>query len=237
MALSVPLADRVRKLQALDWARSASAETEVPAAVRQAGDEALERGETHYTDRPGILPLREKVAAKLFTDYGVQVNAKSGVVITCGVTEARFVAVQQLVPTGGTVVAPAGGAHIEGACVIRGVELISTADGTDNAVLYLAGDQGVDTDSWLELARERGWVIIFEAGGDDTEHPAGNGLAEQTVTIGAIGADSGMESWRLGYLAAPDAKTGPLRDFKQALTICTTNVSQWGALALGEGEL
>ena len=35
--------------------------------VQSAAIAALERGETHYTDRQGILPLREKIACLLYT--------------------------------------------------------------------------------------------------------------------------------------------------------------------------
>ncbi|TVR85364.1 MAG: hypothetical protein EA416_16980 [Trueperaceae bacterium] len=70
--------------------------------------------------------------------------------------------------------------------------------------------------------------------GEASFHPAAVGLAEHTVTIGALGLDAGIEAWRVGFLAAPSATAGPLRDFKQALTLCTTNLSQWGALALLE---
>ena len=44
-----------------------------------------------------------------------------------------------------------------------------------------------------------------DAGG---RHPATLGLADQTITIGSIGLDQGMASWRLGFLAAPDRQGG-----------------------------
>ena len=56
----------------------------VPARILAGVRRALEAGETHYTDRPGILELREKVAARL----GLETD---GVVITNGAREAAFV--------------------------------------------------------------------------------------------------------------------------------------------------
>jgi aspartate/methionine/tyrosine aminotransferase len=239
MELIVPLAKRVRRLQALPpEARDAVARgraVPVPAAVRTAADEALQRGETHYTDRPGILPLRQQVARRLARDFGAEVDAAKGVVITCGGTEARFVAVQQLLPEGGTLVALSHPERVAAACIVRDVALAGPAAAVaDEArvALYLNGETPDDVaDAWLERARDGGWPIVFEADAGG-RHPAAQGLAEQTVTIGSLGLDDGMASWRLGFLAAPAAKAGPLRDFKQALTICSTNVSQWGALAL-----
>lgn len=237
MELIVPLAGRVRRLQALPAeARDATARgrgVAVPEAVRDAADAALQRGETHYTDRPGILPLRQQVARRLARDFGAEVDAAKGVVITCGGTEARFVAVQQLLPRGGTLVALSHPERVAAACVVRDVTLAGPdADPTGAVALYLNGETPHEVaDPWLARARDGAWPVVFEADAGG-RHPAALGLAEQTVTIGSLGLEHGMASWRLGFLAAPAAKAGPLRDFKQALTICTTNVSQWGALAL-----
>lgn len=243
MELVVPLAARVAKLQALPpEARDATArgaDVDVPQAVRDAADEALARGETHYTDRPGILPLREQVARDVQARFGVAVDAKGGVVITCGGTEARFVAVQQLLPTGGTLVALSHPERLEAACIVRDVTLVGVEDTSPDALeddsgvaLYLNGETPHDVaDAWLHRAETAGWPVMFEADAGG-RHPATLGLAEQTITIGSLGLDEGMASWRLGFLAAPVAKAGPLREFKLALTLCSTNVSQWGALGL-----
>lgn len=237
-ALVVSVADRVRALASLSpEARdpvSRGAAVAVPEAVRGAAQEALARGETHYTDRPGILPLRQNVAAALAHAFGIDVDAKNGVVVTCGGTEARFVAVQQLLSPGGTLVALSHPERVAAACLIRGVTLAGPDDAPsgDAVVVYLAGDTPHDVaDAWLARAKAHGFAIVFEADAGG-RHPAALGYGDLTVTIGSIGLAHGMASWRLGYLAAPAAKAGPLRDFKQALTICSTNVSQWGALAL-----
>ena len=60
------------------------------------------------------------------------------------------------------------------------------------------------------------------------------GFAGRTITIGALGD----ESWRIGYLVSPAARSAGMREFKQALTICSTNLSQWAMLAaLDAGEV
>lgn len=236
MALAVSLAERVRRLRGTVSVQRDGLDAEVPAVAREGSIAALERGETHYTDRPGILALRQRVAEQLQTRYGTAVDPVKGVVITCGVTEARFVAVQQLLAAGtGTLVALLHPDRVAGACVVRDLRLAGPDAAVEGPVLlYVPADAPSTTrDPWLARAAEHGWAVLFEAG-EGGFHPASVGLGEQTVTIGALGLDQGLEAWRVGYLAAPAATAGPLRDFKQALTICTTNLSQWGALALME---
>lgn len=237
MALAVPLAERVAQLARAGSAAREGHDLPVPEAARQASAAALDRGETHYTDRPGILPLRQRLAHALSARFPVAIDP-DGVVITCGVTEARFVAVQQLVPVAGRVVALDHPERIAGACVVRGASCVGPeqADGAVDAV-YLGSAANPDArQQWLARALEQNLAVIYEPDDHDMNHPQTAGVAALTVTIGSLGNDQGLEGWRIGYLAAPVERAGPLRDFKQALTLCTTNLSQWGTLALLEAQ-
>lgn len=71
--------------------------------IGQAVTEALDRGETHYTVRPGILPLRHALAAKIAADGGPEYDPRREVLISCGGQEGLFVAVQMLVSPGDEV--------------------------------------------------------------------------------------------------------------------------------------
>jgi aspartate/methionine/tyrosine aminotransferase len=243
MAIAVDLARRVGRLAEMDVrfvSVAPNASSLVPAHARDAASAALDRGETHYTDRPGIAPLRQAIADRLNDRFSLGLEA-GDVVVTCGATEARFVTIQQLLPSGSaTVVALGHPERIRGACLIRDVDLVGpNADPPDgDALVYLP--PGVDDDArtrWIRAAVDRDWVVLAEREeGDDAPHPAVAGLRDRTITIGDVVAGEGAEAWRVGYLAAPSSEVGPLRDFKQSLTICTTNVSQWGALALTEAS-
>jgi aminotransferase len=59
-----------------------------PDAIRRAGIEAIERGETHYTSNSGTLELRTALSNKLFELYGVRYDPEDELVITVGVSEA-----------------------------------------------------------------------------------------------------------------------------------------------------
>lgn len=75
-------------------------------AARDAVRDALERGETHYADVPGIAPLRQAVAEALQA-WGLQVNPQEGLMITAGEQEARFLAIQALARAGYRLALPA----------------------------------------------------------------------------------------------------------------------------------
>ncbi len=65
--------------------------------------DALDRGETHYTARPGIFPLRRAIAADIAEEYGVAYDPDREVLISSGGQEGLFVAVQMLVRPGDEV--------------------------------------------------------------------------------------------------------------------------------------
>ena len=202
--------------------------------VRAAVEDALARGETHYTDRPGLLGLRQQAASQLARRFGIAADAKADVVITCGVTEARFVAVQQLLAPGEFLAAPIASERLFGAALLRGA-LLSEAIGAGTRLVYLASSTPESALRGALAEAPESATILFEV--DEAAsgfHPAQlPGFATRTATIGSLGS----ESWRLGYLLSPSVASPGMREFKQALTICSTNLSQWaGVAALQAGE-
>jgi aspartate/methionine/tyrosine aminotransferase len=120
MATSARVEQTIKRLQGLD-----ALQLDMPAPVtsghdlsgdhpfftpaqtaRDAVREALERGETHYADVPGIAPLRQAVAESLQV-WGVRVSPQDGLMISAGEQEARFLAVQTLARSGYRVALPA----------------------------------------------------------------------------------------------------------------------------------
>jgi len=87
---------------------------------------ALERGETHYTDRAGIPPLRAAVAARVAAEDGVTYVPQGEVLICGGGREALFVAIQMLVESGDEVLMPdlAPAAFVEGVRLAGGVPVL-----------------------------------------------------------------------------------------------------------------
>lgn len=78
-------------------------ERPTPAHIVAAAAAALARGETHYTARPGILPLRRSVARVLAAEGHPAYHPVSEVLIANGAQEGLYVAIQMLVRPGDEV--------------------------------------------------------------------------------------------------------------------------------------
>ena len=60
-------------------------------------------------------------------------------------------------------------------------------------------------------------------------------LGAKLVTIGSFSAGYGLAGWRVGWFSAPPETMKLFRELKQAMSICTTAVSQFAALAVLDG--
>src|SRR5262245_25420929 len=100
--LSRPLASRIAEIPAIPE-RTATAQAD--SKVIDAAVKALDKGETHYTDRPGIVGLRTWVTEYIGKAFGLELQPGE-VTITCGATEGRFVVVKQLTTPGSQILCP-----------------------------------------------------------------------------------------------------------------------------------
>lgn len=65
---------------------------------------AMARGLNQYAPMPGVPLLRQRIAEKIAALYGAQVDMDQEITVTCGATEALFVAIQTLVRPGDEVI-------------------------------------------------------------------------------------------------------------------------------------
>lgn len=231
--LSRPLASRIA---GLPTASRRMDDPQVGQAVIDAAVKALDRGETHYTDRPGIVGLRTWTTEFMGKTYGLELQPGE-VTITCGITEGRFVVIKQLTTPGSQIVCPGDTAAIRGAAHLADVSVVQQVDepSTVSMIYITPQDKREVVDDLLRQAAEHNWWIIWDISdgvGDSNFHPAQNPkLAPHVVTLGSL--SDKMPGWRVGWMAGSE-KSAKLRAFKQSVTICTTNVSQWAALELVE---
>ncbi|MGD2158529.1 MAG: aminotransferase class I/II-fold pyridoxal phosphate-dependent enzyme [Anaerolineales bacterium] len=77
-----------------------------PEPILQAGIHSLEAGETHYTSNAGILELRLALSEHLEDLYGVSYDPDTEIVVTVGVSEALYLAMNAVLEPGDEVIIP-----------------------------------------------------------------------------------------------------------------------------------
>lgn len=222
--------------------------------------EALEAGQTHYVDVPGIPPLRGAIAEYLHTTFGSSYQ-QANVIVTAGVQESRFLTIHMIGEAFGRIAVPSvvhPGVHK--ALGVRSMPVdtleVDVASGylpsvdsirkvLDNGsrLLYLEspsrltgaayGAQEVDTIAKL-IADHDALVICDQGLAPWTESYASlvghAALTERTVLIGEAFPGMGLSSWFIGYIAAPEARISSMQSQKQIMAICTSTASQYAAL-------
>ena len=79
---------------------------DTPEYIKQAGIDAIVRGETKYTPAAGLVPLRQAVANRLNRDYGLEYDS-SCITIASGAKHNVFIALVSLLNPGDEVILPA----------------------------------------------------------------------------------------------------------------------------------
>jgi aminotransferase len=77
-----------------------------PGPLLESGVHALEQGETHYTSNSGIYELRAALGAHLARLYGVHYDPADEILITVGVSEALYLAVNAIINPGDEIIVP-----------------------------------------------------------------------------------------------------------------------------------
>lgn len=232
--LTRPLATRINDLpDVVDQAT----EAQVPQAVIDLAIKALDDGKTHYTDRPGILPLRQWVCDHLKTRFDLSITPDQ-VTITCGRTEAQFVTVKLLAQTGSQIYCPSDPSAIAGMAHLASATIVDAVDNPSKISLaYLTpNDDKFIYDEAVTFTEQHDWWLMWDMldGADADFHPAQNAdIASRVITIGALPAQ--MDGWRIGWMAGSEMAT-KLRAYKQSMTICSTSISQWASLGLAENS-
>lgn len=224
---------------------------------------ALQQGQTHYVDVPGIQPLRDKLAG-FMTELGLQGYDPVNMIVTAGVQEARFLSLQMIGEAQGgvglpTIVDP-------GARLAIGVRLIPVTAIPADPATGLATLDGIAATLaggcklvYLE-SPSRLTGAAYDAAAVQTiadllaQHDAGAiwdqglapwtegyvslasrpGMAERVIALGEAWPGVGLESWYLGYIATPTRWFEPMRSQKQVIAICTSTASQYAALAAAD---
>jgi len=230
--LARPLAARVAGLAEADTVRRPITTAFTDEGVLEAAEAALTAGKTHYTDRPGILPLRQQISAYL-AQFGLDV-APGAITITCGVTEARFVAFKQWLGNGKALYS-SDSALVAGVLHLLGAQTVESAISASVIYARNVADLAVsipalppDSSVWLI------WELTDTLTPDETK-PIIDLLQSKNLLphLLVIGELPHLAGWRVGWMAGSSAAE-KLRAFKQSISICTPSISQWAALGAAQ---
>lgn len=224
-----------------------------PAAVRRGTIDAVEkhRGD-HYTRRPGVAALCKAVADRLAT-HGIKVDPDTGVVITGGIRETRFVALRALAAGKAIYLPqPSVASHYTPAARLAGIDIqffdpASDLPGDKTQVLVLPNPNPAtgqlysakildrlatwSADAGLTVVADEIVAPLLKPERAYTPFAAWPDMAERTLTLGGFANVPGLAAWQVSWFAGPKELAEPVRDLKQAMTICSPAASQYAALA------
>ena len=108
MTLSITSQAKALKKQGVDVLSFGAGEPDfnTPPHIVQAAVEALNNGQTRYTEASGLLELREAIAAKFLVDNGLQYEPNQ-ISVNCGAKHSCYNAVLAVVNPGDEVIIPA----------------------------------------------------------------------------------------------------------------------------------
>lgn len=225
--------------------------------------EALESGQTHYVDVPGIAPLREAIVKHLNAACGSSWQS-ANIIVTAGMQEARFLTTQIIGAQYDSIGVPAV-AHpgLQKALGLRRRQVVSLPVEPESGflpsldeiaaalkngcrLLYLESPSrlsgAVYTQSQVagiaDLLTEHDAAAIWDQGLARWVDAGCSSLAaqaaESTAVIGEAWHGAGLGSWLVGSIAAPADWIAPMQSQKQIMAICTSTASQYAALAASE---
>lgn len=231
---------------------------ETPAAIRQAGIEALQQDNTRYTPAVGIPALREAIA-RYYQQQGVQVPAQR-ILITPGASGALQVALALLVNPqdkvlltdpgypcnrhfvqlfGGEAVAvpvsaaqnfqPSVDQFAHYWCAQTVAALVATPA---NPTGTLLSEQTLS--ELLAFVAGRGHLLvdeIYQGLVYAPSAPSALALSDQAFVINSFSKYFGMTGWRIGWLVVPEGFQAAAERLAQNLFLAPPTIAQHAALA------
>jgi len=229
---------------------------ETPPVIREAAEKALKDGRTRYAHSLGLVPLREAIAERYFSRYGVTVSPDQ-ILVTAGTSPAMLLLFSTLLDPGDHVLLTdphyavypnliryPGGEPVFAATFeaegfqCRTDELAALV--TPRTKATLANSPANPTGAVMPAERLKAvgelgpWVISDEIYHGLTYEGEEHTILEYTdraFVLNGFSKAYAMTGWRLGYLIAPREFMPPLQTAHGNFFISTNEFVQWAALA------
>ncbi|MBN1193541.1 MAG: pyridoxal phosphate-dependent aminotransferase [Coriobacteriia bacterium] len=226
-----------------------------PEVVVKAAEEAMDAGDTGYTQSLGLPDLREAVSMRMHDDYGVTVAADR-VVVTQGTSPAMLLLFGSLLDPGDEVLMadpcyPAypnyvdflGGVsahvrvHAEDGFRFRIEDVARAITPRTKAIMINSPSNptgGVlgceDLESLAELAERHGiWLAsdeIYHGLQFEGRPHTVLEFTDRAFVLNGFSKAYAMTGWRLGYLVAPEQFVRPAEKIQQNFFLCASNFVQ-----------
>ncbi|MEE4351616.1 MAG: pyridoxal phosphate-dependent aminotransferase [Desulfatiglans sp.] len=227
-----------------------------PRCISEAAQDAIMRGETHYTHSLGIIELREAICKHYFDKYGVHVEPDQ-IIITSGTSPALFMTFSALLEAEDEIVlsdphypcypniARFVGArplfvntYEDEGFQLRPGDISRTMSPRTKAIMINSPSNPTGnllSPERIEKIAALGPMIIS----DEIYHGLVYGERERSIleftdrafVLNGFSKLYAMTGWRLGYIISPHAFVRPLQKIQQNFFISAGSVSQWAGLA------
>lgn len=227
-----------------------------PRCICDAAQEAMDRGETHYTHSLGITELREAISEHYDKKYGISVDP-SQIVVTSGTSPALFMIFASLLEQDDEIIMsdPHYPCYPNFARFIGARPIFVDTfeeDGFQLKARDIKAKVGPKTRAVLinspanptgNLLSEERMRNIADLGipviSDEIYHGLVYGQRERSIleftenafVLNGFSKIYAMTGWRLGYIIAPRDFMHPLQKVHQNFFISASSISQWAGVA------
>ena len=238
---------------------------DTPAEMKQAGMDAIEANETHYTPVPGTPRIRKAIVEKFKRDNGLDYTMDQ-VVVSTGAKQSLANVVLSLVNPGDEVILPAPywvsyeeivkvagvlPTSIDNDYKIQPSELEAAITPKTRMVMYSSpcNPSGsvyteAETAALADVLRKHDQIItvsdeIYELINFTDKHAsmaAQPGMWERTVTVNGVSKGFAMTGWRLGYIGAPTWIAAACTKIQGQFTSAPSSITQAASAAALETE-
>ena len=227
-----------------------------PQCICEAAQDALKKGETHYTHSLGIFELREAICEKYHEKYRVHIDPGQ-ILVTSGTSPALFMIFSALLEVGDEIIMsdphypcyPNFGsflgakptfvdAYEEDGFQLRSEEIKKKMGQRTRAILVNSPSNPtgnlLSSERMEEIAGLGPPVISDEIYHGlvygDKEHSILE-FTDNAFVLNGFSKLYAMTGWRLGYVIAPPEFVRPLQKVQQNFFISANSISQWAGLA------
>ena len=229
---------------------------DTPNVIKEAADDALRRGLTHYTHSMGIIELREAIAEHYSEKYGVNVSPEQ-IIITSGTSPAMVLVFGALLDAGDEVMLsnpyyscyPNFIRFVEGVPVFvdifeedgfqyRAKEfkkkvskktkgvMINSPSNPTGALLSKEVMEEISEFSPYVISDEIYHGLVYEG----KEHSILE-ITDKAFVLNGFSKLYAMTGWRLGYVIAPKEFVRPMQKLQQNLFISASAFVQWAGVS------